>query len=569
MSDAVHWYDAHAAEIASRYESAASEVVHSWLIDLLPQAPALVLDVGAGTGRDAAWLTKRGYDVVAVEPSSGMRAQGQQLHPEASIRWEADSLPGLEHTLRLGLSFDLIVLSAVWMHVPPNERRRAFRKLVTLLKSGGLIAITLRNGSAEEERGFHPATQSEIERLAREHGAFVERAGESQDQLWRPEVTWTHLAIRLPDDGTDALPLLRHIILNDDKSSTYKLALLRVLCRIADGASGYARDVNDEHVAIPLGLAALYWIRLFKPLLAADLPQSPTNIGYERLGFVKQAFRKLGTVSRLDLKVGSVFSGDLSTALRQALRDVSDTITEMPAHYMTYPNGGEILPVRKAGKIPKLASVRLDESYLSGFGEILIPCHLWRTLQRFDVWIEPTLVAEWARLSKFYGERQGRKITDEAIGGAMIWSEPNRDVRVAREQALRIIVRSELPCVWTGQRLSAENLDIDHCFPWTIWPCDDLWNLLPTHRNVNQRLKRDRLPSAAALQSARERIQTWWEAGYLKTANSALPDRFKLEARASLPGLESADFSLDDLFTGMNLQQIRLKHDQQAPEWNL
>jgi hypothetical protein len=37
------------------------------------------------------------------------------------------------------------------------------------------------------------------------------------------------LALRLPDDGTGALPLLRHIIFNDDKSSTYKLALLRVL----------------------------------------------------------------------------------------------------------------------------------------------------------------------------------------------------------------------------------------------------------------------------------------------------------------------------------------------------
>jgi len=28
---------------------------------------------------------------------------------------------------------------------------------------------------------------------------------------------------------------LRHITFNDDKSSTYKLALLGVLCRIADG----------------------------------------------------------------------------------------------------------------------------------------------------------------------------------------------------------------------------------------------------------------------------------------------------------------------------------------------
>jgi hypothetical protein len=70
-------------------------------------------------------------------------------------------------------------------------------------------------------------------------------------------MTWTQLIVRLPDDGTGALPLLRQIILNDDRSSTYKLALLRVVCRIADGAAGYARDVDDGHVAVPLGLVGL------------------------------------------------------------------------------------------------------------------------------------------------------------------------------------------------------------------------------------------------------------------------------------------------------------------------
>jgi protein-L-isoaspartate O-methyltransferase len=53
-----------------RYESVAAETVHGWLVDLLPNAPALVLDIGAGTGRDAAWLASRGLEVVAVEPSS-------------------------------------------------------------------------------------------------------------------------------------------------------------------------------------------------------------------------------------------------------------------------------------------------------------------------------------------------------------------------------------------------------------------------------------------------------------------------------------------------------------------
>jgi hypothetical protein len=37
------------------------------------------------------------------------------------------------------------------------------------------------------------------------------------------------------------LPLLRHLVLVDEKASTYKIALLRSLARIADTANGSAR----------------------------------------------------------------------------------------------------------------------------------------------------------------------------------------------------------------------------------------------------------------------------------------------------------------------------------------
>ena len=567
MSDAIRWYDANAEDVSRRYETVAAETVHAWLVDLLPSAPALVLDVGAGTGRDAAWLASRGLEVVAVEPSGRMLAKAQRLHPSPSIRWISDSLPGLGKLFRLGLSFDLILLSAVWMHVPPAERARAFRKLVTLLKPGGCIAITLRHGPAEPERGIHDVSKVEIEHLARAQGAFVERAADGKDELGRGAVTWTQLVVRLPDDGSGALPLLRHIILNDDKSSTYKLALLRALCRVADGAAGYARDTDDDHVAVPLGLVGLYWVRLFKPLLAAGLPQNPINQGDERLGFVKDGFRKLSGVSHLDLRIGMLFGEDRSAALHSALRDACDTITRMPAHYMTYPGGGPVLPVRRIGRVPRPDAIHLNEAYLSGFGDLLVPRHLWHALQRFDVWIEPALIAEWSRLMSGYAEKQGRVLSDAKIAAAMTWSEPSRDVRISREQAVRLIESGNLHCVWSGRTLSADTLDIDHCFPWAAWPCDDLWNLLPAHRDVNQNQKRDKLPGVELLRSAQDRIQEWWHKGYFQADNQVLSERFMTEAKATLPVIEHVEFQLDDVFAALNLQQIRLKHDQQVPIW--
>src|SRR6266849_3641252 len=76
----------------------------------LPDAPGTVLNVGAGSGRDAAWFSGQGYDVIAVEPSSGMRSEGQRLHPEPRIRWINDQLPDLSVVSPLAISFDVVML---------------------------------------------------------------------------------------------------------------------------------------------------------------------------------------------------------------------------------------------------------------------------------------------------------------------------------------------------------------------------------------------------------------------------------------------------------------------------
>ena len=198
---------------------------------------------------------------------------------------------------------------------------------------------------------------------------------------------------------------------------------------------------------------------------------------------------------------------------------------------------------------------------------MLVPTHLWRALRRFDAWIEPALTSEWSRLTKSYAARQGRSLEDAQISVAMNWSEPTRDVRVPRQQAERLLADSRLYCVWSGKRLSSRNLDIDHCFPWTAWPCGDLWNLMPAHRRVNQHEKRDRLPSDQLLRSAEDCIKNWWEAAYQVGQDSMLAERFALEAAASLPGISSPVTDLNDLFAIMSLQRARLKHDQQVPEW--
>ena len=399
-------------DLARCYDALDPAVLHAWLRDHLPAAPAAILDIGAGSGRDAAWLAGLGYEVVAVEPSATMRNHGEKHADRGSIIWVDDNLPGLDRVMRLGQSFDLILLSAVWMHVAPANRTRAFRKLVTLLKPGGMIALTLRDGPAPPGRIMHPVSSTEIAGLARSHGAMLVKDEPSSDVGGRPGVLWRRLLLRLPDDGTGALPLLRHVILNDAKSSTYKLGLLRAVCRAAASCAGLAVPDGDEAVRFPLGLVALHWLRLYLPLTRADLPQSPQNMrGAERLGFAKAGWAGLDPLAPTDLRLGAVFTGPLAAHLHGALRDAATTIAQMPSTYLSYP-GSETPVLPATRKTPARSPVRLlvDAAYLWSFGCLTVPIHLWRALSRFDAWIEPALVAEWQSVMQSYAQRQGRNL---------------------------------------------------------------------------------------------------------------------------------------------------------------
>ena len=206
VRDVVASYNAGAPTLAPGYECLPFEEIHASVLDLLPDAGACVLDMGAGTGRDAAWFAANGYKVVASEPAAGMRDAGKALHRSPDIRWLDDALPALEKVLRSKLTFDLIWLSAVWMHVPTSARARAFRKLVSVMSPGGSMMLTLRQGPPPADRPMEPATATDVEVLARRHGLQTVRSERVPDVFGRDGIAWEVIWLRLPDDGTGALP---------------------------------------------------------------------------------------------------------------------------------------------------------------------------------------------------------------------------------------------------------------------------------------------------------------------------------------------------------------------------
>ena len=554
-----HYYDDHAEALCSQYNAVEAGVVHGrWK---LPDKLGFACDIGAGSGRDANWLASLGWDVVAVEPSAEMRKVAMATsHP--NVTWLDDALPHLNKLRSLGHRFDLILLSAVWMHVPPTKRERAFRILSELLKPSGMLVISLRHGIDAEEnakRGFHDVPAEELLEFARGRAVALTDRFTAPDQS-RSHVCWETLVFTMPDDGTGSLPLLRHIIVNDDKSSSYKLGLLRVLTRIAESAPGIVANRTDDYVDVPLGIVGLYWLKQYKPLLLTHkIAQHPNpRQGY---GFAGDAFYKLDKISNYDLRVGTSFDAERGAIVTGAIRDACQNITAMPAKYITYPGQARQIfehqkkPVRISGK-----PVTLSKEFLLAFGTFRIPAQLWQTLGQYACWLEPAILREWAGLTQGWGITD-YKATDTRV---FDWEEGRRDTRIAADRV--VALRDEgfpVSCVWSARKVTTPH--IDHCFPWARWLNNDLWNLLPASAAVNSS-KGDKLPSAYAMSDAHSRIIDWWQHAYV---DSPLKEKFLMEAGSSLPKLVEGEPGLEDVYVAMLHQRARLKADQQLVEWSL
>jgi SAM-dependent methyltransferase len=192
-------YAEDAPELVERYEGLSTETILAPVLDFLPSAPCRILDVGAGTGRDAAWFEGQGHDVVAVEPVSQLRSAGLERHRSARIVWIDDRLPDLEAVVTTGRSFDFILLVGVWQHLPPEDHQRALASLAALLPAGGKLVISIRDGPGAASRPCFPA---DVEALIAEGDKRRLRlvrkqpAPSIQEANRLAGVTWTWLAFQ-------------------------------------------------------------------------------------------------------------------------------------------------------------------------------------------------------------------------------------------------------------------------------------------------------------------------------------------------------------------------------------
>jgi SAM-dependent methyltransferase len=153
---------------------------------LVPASARTVLDLGAGTGKFTELLVTAGFDVVAVEPSAGMREQLADVVPAAAVHdGTAERIPLPD------ASADAAVMAQAWHWVDPEL---AVPEIGRVLRPGGTFGLVwnVRDDNepwvAELDGLLHHHSRQEMD--------TAPALGEPFEQVERAEFGWVHTMSR-------------------------------------------------------------------------------------------------------------------------------------------------------------------------------------------------------------------------------------------------------------------------------------------------------------------------------------------------------------------------------------
>jgi len=337
----------------------------------------------------------------------------------------------------------------------------------------------------------------------------------------------------------DVLREINYIIEFDVTSSTYKYALLKA---VINATQKYEHLITKEHsrASIPLGLIIEEWICDYMPFVFANVKQQHSGaildrdielhyhnifnmLGIESASNWEYAYKEFMQAYRYQL----ISNKELSHEFLKLAKKIACKIVTMPMKYTGKEHYAIFQPhTTTFGDI----KINPKQTYDAGFID--------HSFDMFDISLEhyyifrylgqslygtSTIQAKWKSktiaLNKSTSQASEiEKMLGEAFDG--------RDTTTART-----IFTGEQECVWSGRPLSQNNMDIDHMLPYSVWMNNDLWNLLPAQRDLNQHKKREKIPTRTLIKKRSEIIKHYWN-----IYDTKLPQLFHSQLSISLTG---------------------------------
>jgi cyclopropane fatty-acyl-phospholipid synthase-like methyltransferase len=189
------YYKKNAHDLTRCYESADVKKMQALLLSCFDPG-AKLLEIGCGSGRDAAFMMAQGFDVTGVDGAFEMIASALKRHPELSGRLHTVHLPG--GLSRFSDSFDGIFSIATLMHLSRSAIDEVFKRAGLLINQHGRFFFSVpcrrndvdRDGFDEKGRRFTALSVEDWVLICRNSGFEVITSQITWDGLGRKGIVW-------------------------------------------------------------------------------------------------------------------------------------------------------------------------------------------------------------------------------------------------------------------------------------------------------------------------------------------------------------------------------------------
>ncbi len=320
------------------------------------------------------------------------------------------------------------------------------------------------------------------------------------------------------------------IIKHDAKVTSYKIALLRAINDIALSFPGLAN--GNQNIAIPLRMMAEFWVAYYWSFVDANNPivqgqkarrgekQSNDMAFRPYLSALRSLWEKeIETVSRPsdgffvinELRVPrkrALYSSELLSTYNRTLDSISKTMVEGPICHAGPGNWTVFAkPVRYSdlGKtvVPIPGTQSKDKC-------LVIRTDLWQTFQELSLWVEALCIHEWSLFTEKVIQEESESLDRGDIYRLLTDRPDNRRPLSWERNNIDLLMMEglEFICPWTEKRIHrGVAYDMDHLLPVSVYPINELWNLIPADPKYNSHVKRGKLPSHEKLHRAKPHLE--------------------------------------------------------------
>jgi len=317
------------------------------------------------------------------------------------------------------------------------------------------------------------------------------------------------------------------ILKHDRKVTSYKIALLRAINDVVLNFPDLPKLQKD--IAIPIRVLAEFWIAYYWPFVQEKpIYQGPRA---ERSGKIRNDMSFRPELTELRLIWNKITPGhskpsdgffiinefritrrkqsyprNIKEVYEKTITKISKTIRDQPIRYAG-PDQWTVFEQPKqynqiGDKVIGIPDTKPNDICL------LLKKELWDDFQQLSLWIEALCLHEWSLFTEKQKQLEIIDIDRGTIYKLLTDRPDNRRPLTWERNHIDILITEgrEFICPWTEFRIyQSGNYEIDHILPISIYPINELWNLVPSNPKANLR-KSDKFPSTNRLAKAKPNL---------------------------------------------------------------